>query len=512
VNYLDGKVWLVGAGPGDPGLLTLRGRDALATADAVVYDRLVNPAILRHLPPGCERIDAGKRPGRATMQQDEINALLVRLAREGKRVVRLKGGDPFVFGRGGEEASACHGAGIAVEVVPGVSSAIAVPAYAGIPVTHRGVAVSFTVLTGHEDPEKEEAQVDWQHVGRGTGTLVCLMGVHGLAEICRRLIEAGRSPSTPAAVIAQGTLPRQETVVGTLGTIADTVRAAGVQPPAVAVFGEVVGLRRSLEWFESRRLFGKRVLITRTREQASALRAGLEDEGAEVLELPTLEIVDRASPETLRPVLDALATGEFSLLVLTSENSVDLFFGCLAESGRDARALRDCRVAVVGPGTASALQCWGISADLMPDRHDGGALASLLAHEELAGRRVLVPRADAARPELVKRLRQQGAEVEEIPLYHSVVPQEPDPGILGRVREGEVDVATFASSSAVRNLVTMLGRDISGLRRATIACIGPLTAQTARQLGLQVDVIAAVHTIPGLIAAICEHAGRASSP
>ncbi|HVC31069.1 MAG TPA: uroporphyrinogen-III C-methyltransferase, partial [Steroidobacteraceae bacterium] len=315
-----GKVWLVGAGPGDPGLLTLKGARVLGEAEAIVYDRLVNPALLQHVQPECEQIYAGKAPGAPTLSQGEINHCLIRLARAGKRVVRLKGGDPFVFGRGGEEGEALHAAGIPFEVVPGVSSAIAVPAYAGIPVTHRGVAASFAVITGHEDPSKAESSIHWSELATGIDTLVCLMGVEGLQGIAGRLVAAGRPADTPVAVTRWGTLPRQQTVTGTLGDIVERTREAGFGPPAVAVIGEVVRLRGVLEWFETRPLFGKRVLITRTRQQASGLRALLEEEGAEVIELPTLEIVDGASPQLIGRVVEALADGEYAWVVFTSAN------------------------------------------------------------------------------------------------------------------------------------------------------------------------------------------------
>lgn len=502
---MHGKVWLVGAGPGDPGLLTVKGSRALRVADVVVYDRLVNQALLNEARPDCEKIDAGKQPGRATLNQEQINELLVRHARAGKRVVRLKGGDPFVFGRGGEEAQACRAAGVSYEVVPGVSSAIAVPAYAGIPVTHRGLAASFTVLTGHEDPGKRESTIDWAALARGTDTLVCLMGVETLAATAERLIQAGKPAATPAAVITSGTLPPQKTITGTLGDISRRVREAGVRPPAVAVFGEVVNLRAVIEWFETRPLFGKRVLVTRTREQASELRSRLEEEGAEVIELPTLEIVDGASPQLLHRVVDALADGEYAWVIFTSGNAVRRFFQAVTEAGRDSRAFGDCSVAVVGPGTAEALSSFGIRPDAMPQRYEGTELAALLRAHDLARRRVLVPRAEAARPELVQSLRAQGAEVEEIPLYSSQVPRHPDARVLERIRAGEIDVLTFASSSAVRNLAKMLGDDLSALSSATVACIGPVTAQTAERCGLHVEIVATDATISGLVDALREH-------
>jgi uroporphyrinogen III methyltransferase / synthase len=502
---LDGKVWLVGAGPGDPGLLTVKGSRTLAVADVVVFDRLVNPAILELTHPGCERVDAGKQPGRATLTQSQINDLLVDRARAGQAVVRLKGGDPFVFGRGGEEAEACQRAGVAFEVVSGVSSAIAAPAYAGIPLTHRGVAASFCVITGHEDPQKADAQVDWSRLAHSADTLVCLMGVQSLPATVDRLLKAGKPADTPAAVISWGTLNQQRTVTGTLSDLPAKARAAGVEAPAVAIFGDVVKLREQLNWFETRPLFGKRILVTRTRQQASELRSRFEEEGAEVIELATLEIVDGASPQLLTQVTSALAAGEYAWVVFTSVNGVRRFMEALRENALDARAFRDCGIAVVGPGTARVLMEFGLRADAMPAEYDGSHLAALFGKQDLTRRRVLVPRADIARPELVTSLRAQGAEVEEVPLYRSELPRHPDPAVLARIGAGELDVVTFASSSAARNLVKMLGDRVSGLHNALVACIGPNTAHTAERCGLRVGAVASEQTIPALVEAVRSH-------
>ncbi|HTE85988.1 MAG TPA: uroporphyrinogen-III C-methyltransferase, partial [Dehalococcoidia bacterium] len=492
------------------GLLTMKGARALEAANAVVYDRLVNDALLDLTSAACERIYAGKLATVAGSSQDQINTLLVRLARQGKLVVRLKGGDPFVFGRGGEEGEALANAGIAYEVIPGVTSATAVPAYAGIPVSHRGVASSFAVLTGHEDASKPESAIRWDQIASGVDTLVCLMGVQALPEIAVRLLAAGLSPTTPAAVIAWGTLPRQRVVVGQLADIAARTREAGVEPPAVAVFGEVVRLREKLQWFETRPLFGRRIVVTRTRDQASGLRSLLEEEGAVVLELPTLEIVDGASPQVLTRVIGALADGEYAWVVFTSANAVRRFLRAVYDLGRDARAFHSSKVAVVGPATAQSLAEYGIRADLMPEDYRGRGLADVLIEHELTRRRVLVPRAEAASPDLVSALRTHGAEVEDVPLYSSEVPRNPDPGILAQIREGAIDVVTFASSSAVRNLAKMLGKDLSGLKQTVIGCIGPSTAETAQRCGLTPTVVAVDHTIPGLVSALRAHFQRST--
>ena len=502
-----GKVYLAGAGPGDVGLITLAAVEALAQADVVVYDRLVNPRLLDLAPENAECIFAGKGPQQHTMRQEEINELLVARAREGKTVVRLKGGDPFVFGRGGEEAQALAAAGIPFEVVPGVTSAVAAPAYAGIPVTHRGVAASVAFVTGHEDPEKPEQDVDWEKLANAVDTLVLMMGVGQLAQIIERLVAAGRAPGTPAAVIEWGTLPRQRTVTGTLADIVAKVEEAGIGPPAVTVIGEAVRLRDTLRWFDTRPLFGLRVLVTRTREQASELAFALADAGAEPVELPALAITVRYDEPQLNKAIDALRDGAYAWLLFTSANAVDIFFDALWTRDFDARAVRS-RVAAIGPGTAERLEEHGIVADLVPDReYTAEGLLAVLEAEDVSGARVLLPRAEGAREVLVDRLTERGAAVDEVTVYVAAPPDDPDAEGLRRLRAGEIDVATFASSSSVRNLVALLGGDTSLLRDVRIACIGPITAKTAEELlGRPPDVVATEHTIEGLVQALVEAA------
>lgn len=503
----SGKVWLVGAGPGDPGLLTLAGAACLSRAEVVVYDRLVHPRLLDLAPAGAERIYVGKQAGGHTLTQDEINALLVARAREGKRVVRLKGGDPYVFGRGGEEAMALAAAGVPFDVVPGVTSAVAAPAYAGIPVTHRGLASSVAVVTGHEDAAKEESSIDWARLATGMDTLVLLMGLANLPDIAEQLVRHGRPPETPAAVIEWGTLPRQRTVSGTLEDIARRAAEAGLQPPAVTVVGEVARLRETLRWFDNRPLFGKRVLVTRTRRQASALSQALAEAGAEPIELPAIEIEPRADPASVQAARDALRAGAYAWAVFTSANGVELFFGHLRERGLDARAFGSALVVAIGPGTAEALASEGITADVVPENFVTEGLLRALVEHELTGRRVLVPRAEGARRELIEGLESLGARVDELTLYRSAVPREPDAEGLRRLRAGEVDIVTFASSSAVRNLVEILGGDLETLRGPLIACIGPITAKTAEEVDLTVGLVSEEHTIAGLVAALEEWRG-----
>jgi uroporphyrinogen III methyltransferase/synthase len=511
-----GFVSLVGGGPGDPGLITVAGAARIADADVIIYDRLANPSLLDHARHDAERIYAGKLPDRHTLTQDEINALLVAHGRAGKRVVRLKGGDPFVFGRGGEEAEAVAAAGIAFEVIPGVTSAVAAPAYAGIPVTHRGLASSFAVITGHEDPAKDESAIDWPKLATGVDTLVFLMGVGRLDDICARLIEHGRAASTPVAVVEWGTLPRQRTVAGNLATIASDVSAAGIGSPAVTVVGEVARLRDGLRWFDARPLSGKRVLVTRTRQQASELSRLLADAGAEPIELPALEIARIADEHEVARCIGALRTSGYGWTIFTSANAVDIFFEELAARSLDARAFARAQVAAIGAGTAEALARHGLRADLVPPQYVAESLAEAIATRPIRGVRVLIPRAAGARELLVDALAARGAIVDELILYEARIPAIPDAEALSRLRAGDIDIATFASSSSVRNLIAMLDGDVTPLRSLTIAAIGPITAQSVRDAGLEVHIMPDRHTIEDLVRAVARrfadlgsHEGRA---
>lgn len=487
-------VYLVGAGPGDPGLITVRGREVLSRADVVVFDRLAPAALLELAPEDAELVDVGKAPGRVKATQDEINALLVEHGRAGHTVVRLKGGDPFVFGRGGEEAEALAAAGVAFEVVPGVTSAVAAPAYAGIPVTHRGISTHVTIVTGHEDPEKGPAEVDWEALGAAGGTLVVLMGTARLDEIVKRLEAGGRPPSTPAAAVTWGTHPRQRTVRATLGTIAE----AAVEAPAAIVIGDVAAL--DLAWFEQRPLFGRSVVVTRAREQAGELRARLEALGAEVVELPSISV------RPLDFTVPALAAYEW--VVFTSVNGVAAFFDRgLAAQGLDARALAGCRVAAIGSGTAGALADRGLRADLVPQRFVAEALVEVFP--PAAGEaRVLLPRAAVARDALPDGLREAGYEVVVLPVYETVA-GEPEPDVAERVRGGGVDVITFTSSSTVTNLVGVLGAVPDP--QPVVVAIGPVTAGTAQAQGFRVDAVAEDHTIDGVVEVVVDFLNAATT-
>ena len=481
-------VYLVGAGPGDPGLLTVRGAELLRRADVVVYDRLASPALLELAPPAAELVDVGKAPGRVAMTQEQINELLVDRGRAGLEVVRLKGGDPFVFGRGGEEAESCRDANIAFEVVPGITSAIAAPAYAGIPVTHRGLSTSVTIVTGHEDPAKGSTDTDWDALARAGGTLVVLMGAGRVTEIAKALIAGGRDAATPVAAVRWGTRPEQRTVRATL----ETIDQLGVEPPSAIVVGAVAGL--DLAWFEQRPLFGRRVVVTRAREQASELRGRLEQLGAEVIELPAIALEPIAF---LLPALD-----RYAWLVFTSANGVHAFFDQgLAGAGLDARALAPARVAAIGPGTADALAGRGVRADLVPPRFVAESLLEAFPDPEQPGARVLVARAESARDVLPEGLAERGYEVDVLAVYRTV-PVAADAGHLERVRAGDVDAITFTSSSTVKNFCAAVG-PFTAAQPAVIS-IGPVTSETARALGLRVDTEADPHTIDGLVTAVLE--------
>jgi uroporphyrinogen III methyltransferase / synthase len=491
-----GIVYLVGAGPGDPGLMTIRSLDLIVAADVIVHDRLIPRDALVAARPDAEILYVGKEPGDASVAQDEIEKLLIDRAREGKIVVRLKGGDPFVFGRGGEEAEALAAAGIPFEVVPGITAGVAAPAYAGIPVTHRDDASAVAFVTGHEDPEKEDSALDYEALARFPGTLVFYMGVKALPRIAERLIASGRDPSEPAAVVERGTLPGQRTVSGTLEGIAGAVEEAGIQAPAVAVVGPVAARRERIAWLEGRPLHGKRIVVTRARAQASELARRLDALGAEPIELPAIRIEPRIdSDEVLRAVESLHA---YALVCLTSANGVHLLFEAMAAQGRDARALANASVAAIGSGTEVALAANGVIADIVPERFVAEELVAALDKLQLQGKPVLVARAAEAREVLPDALRKKGAEVDVVTLYETVA-EETDPDALERARDA--DFITFTSSSTVRNFVEAAGKN--GVPDAArVVSIGPVTSEAVREAGLTVDVEAERHDIDGLVEAL----------
>jgi uroporphyrinogen III methyltransferase/synthase len=497
-------IYLVGSGPGDPGLFTVKGVRCMEEADAVVYDRLAPGALLRYARPQAEKIYVGKKPGNPTMSQEAINALLVEKGRAGLTVVRLKGGDPYIFGRGGEEALALKEAGLPFEVVSGVTSGVAAPAYAGIPVTHRNVSTSVAFVTGHEDPTKGRPDVDWEKLANGADTLILYMGVGRLEEISTGLIAAGRSQETPVACVRWGTVPEQRTVTGTLQDIADRVAEAGLKPPAIIVVGDVVALRESgLDFYERRPLFGCRVVVTRARAQAGGLSADLERLGAEVDEFPTIEI---RPPEDYGPLDAAIRKlDSFGLIVFTSVNGVEAFLERLGHHRLDLRAVpRDAKVAAIGPATAERIRDAGLRVDVVPEEYRAEALIGALDAGRLAGERVLIPRAKVAREILPDRLREAGAEVVVPPAYESVPSSEGKEELSLRLQSGEIDCVTFTASSTVENFVGAFGAEEAArlLEATRVACIGPITADTARKLGLRVDAEAQEYTIPGLVEAV----------
>lgn len=496
-----GIVYLVGAGPGDAGLMTVRSLELIATADAILYDRLIPAGALDAAGPGAELVYVGKRPQVKAMEQAEIEALMVARAGAGLSVVRLKGGDPFVFGRGGEEAEALVEAGIGFEVVPGVTAGVAAPAYAGIPVTHRDDASAVAFVTGHEDPEKPETALDWQALGRFPGTLVLYMGVKNLPLIAERLAAAGRDPSEPAAAVERGTQPGQRTVVATLAELPTAVANAGLRAPAILVFGAVAARREAIAWFERRPLHGKRVVVTRARAQASGLASTLRGLGADVVELPAIRIEPRLESEPVRAAVADLHT--YALVCLTSPNGARLLFEAMASQGRDARALANAVVAAIGPGTAAALAEHGVIADVVPDRYVAEALVEALAGVEVGDRPVLVARAAEARDLLPAALRERGARVDVVALYETIR-EDPDPAALAAAESAAY--VTFTSSSTVRNLLDAIGDRFP--RGARVVSIGPVTSETARELGLEVDVEAQRHDPSGLVEALVVDAER----
>ncbi len=502
----SGTVYLVGAGPGAPGLITVDGVRCLQRADVVVYDYLASPRLLEHASPHADRILVGKHGGGQRVEQSVITALLVDRARRGDTVVRLKGGDPFVFGRGGEEAEALSGAGIPFVVVPGVSAAIAVPAYAGIPLTHRDLASSFTVLTGYEYPDKQELAVHWDAVAQRGNTLVFLMTTRQLRANMERLLAHGIAGDTPAALIRWGTMPEQQTVVGTVETIADLAAARHVQPPAIAVVGQVVRLRESLQWFERQPLFGRRIVVTRARAQAAVFVDALRAAGADVVPCPAIEIVP---PQSWAAVDDAIAAIEsYDWIVLTSVNGVIMFLGRLSERQCDVRRLHRAKLAVVGPETAAALAARGLVVDIVPEEFRAEGVVAALRTAGIAGSRVLLPRAAGARAVLPDELRAAGAHVDEVAVYATALPRTD----MGEVRDllaaRAIDLVTFTSSSTVRHFVELLGADAAALlRNVAVGCIGPITADTARAAGLSVAVQPTSYTIPAFTEAILAYFG-----
>ena len=511
---LAGTVYLVGAGPGDPGLITVRGRELLAACDAVVIDALASPRLLDLVRPGAEIHPVGKRAGQHSATQEEINRLLVSLAGAGRSVVRLKGGDPFVFGRGGEECEALAAAGVAFEVVPGVTSGIAAPASAGIPVTHRDWAGHVTLVTGHERDDAAGPRLDLAALAAlvPAGTLVFLMGARTLPAICAGLIDGGAAPDTPAAAVEWGTDPRQRSCTATLGTIVEAVGRAGMGAPMVTVVGRVVSLAGRLAWFERRPLAGRRILVTRARAQSSGFLERLRALGADAVELPVIAVEPVGERRELEASLAALAgdPGRPRYAVFGSANAVHLVWEALSAGGRDARDLAGIQLVAIGPETAAALADHGLRADLVPAEFVAEAVADLLVARGVAGARVWLPRAALARDVLPDRLREAGAQVEVLPIYRTVLPARAEAELTAVLAQGRLDAVTFTSSSTVSHFRTALA-GAPFPPGAIAACIGPVTAATARAAGFPVELVAAEATTAGLAAALAAHFGSAGT-
>lgn len=498
----SGKIYLIGAGPGDPGLFTIKGKMLLEKGQVVIYDRLVGEEILSYASPAAELIYVGKESGRHALSQDEINALLVQKAREGKRVVRLKGGDPFLFGRGGEEALYIREQGLDYEVVPGISSAIAVPAYAGIPVTHRDATSSLAIITGHEKPGKKNSSINWKGISTGIGTLVFLMGVENLDYISSRLMENGRAADTPVALIRWGTLPEQEVLTGTLDNIVQRVKEVNFQPPAVIVVGEVVDLRDKLSWLEKKPLWGKRIVVTRSRAQASVLVQKIRELGGTPLEFPTIQIKKAVDLQALNQALKEIK--QYHWIIFTSVNAVEIFFEQMNLNQIDVREMQGVNIAAIGPATAAKLEARGLRVKAMPEEYRAEGVLDALKGLAVKGQRVLLPRAQGARSILPETLGEWGLKVDEIQLYQAALSSGNNPLLAEEIKSGQIDYLTFTSSSTVSNFIEMMGKDIPINSPVKVACIGPITADKAREMGFSVDVVAGQYTIDGLLEAIIQ--------
>ncbi len=494
-----GKVYLIGAGPGDPGLLTIKAKECIENADVVVYDYLASPFLLDYAKKNAQIIYVGKKGGDHTLSQDEINQLLVDKAKLGLDIARLKGGDPFVFGRGGEEAQMLLSFGVPYEVIPGVTSAIAAPAYAGIPVTHRDHTSFVSFITGHENPDKKETSMQWDIYAKSNATLVFLMGVKNLENIAKNLINNGKSPDTPVALVRWGTTARQQTVTGTLETIVEKVKKAKLKSPAIIVIGHVVSLRNELAWFDKRPLFGKRIVITRARAQASSLVSELTKLGAQCIEIPTIKIVP---PEDISPLKKSIENIDiYDWLVFTSVNGVKFFFDTLFDMRKDVRSLGHLKLACIGPVTKERLQDYGIISDILPETYRAESVIKAFSNIELKNKKILLPRAKKARTILPEELTKMGAKVEEVIAYETLLDIDKKEELINLLQDNKIDAVTFTSSSTVSNFISLLdSKDSSKLLKNVItASIGPITSETARSLDIEPDIEAKEYTIQGLV-------------
>lgn len=500
----SGIVYLIGAGPGDPGLLTLKGKRCIERADVLVYDHLVSDKLLEFAKDGAEKIYVGKIAGKHSMPQEKINSLLVSKAKEGKVVARLKGGDPFIFGRGGEEAMELSNNDIPFEVVPGVSAATSVPAYAGIPLTHRDFNSSIALITGHEDISKGGSKVEWKGISKCIENLIFFMGVKNLPNIVKNLIEHGRSPDTPIAVIRWGTTPLQETVVGDLKNIVEKVKEREIKPPAIIVVGGVVALREKLNWFEKKLLFGKRILITRQKEQAEDFVRLIEDAGAIPVEFPVIETVPPYSWDALDNSIKGL--DKYKWIIFTSANGVRFFMERLKFNGKDIRELKGIKICAIGPKTASSVESLGIKVDIMPEEYIAEGVINEMLKIGIKGQKILLPRAALARDILPQKIEKMGAKIDVVDAYKTVKPAARVKEIKELFKKGGVDVITFTSSSTVKNFMSYFDAHEKGMiKDAIIASIGPITAKTVEEFGFKSDIVADEYTIERFVEKIIEY-------
>ncbi|MCF6246416.1 MAG: uroporphyrinogen-III C-methyltransferase [Desulfobacula sp.] len=501
----NGTVYLIGAGPGDPGLLTIKAKNCIENADVVVYDYLASPYLLDYAKPDALIIYVGKKGGDHTLTQDKINLLLVEKAKQGLDVARLKGGDPFVFGRGGEEAQMLLGHGVSYEVIPGVTSAIAAPAYAGIPVTHRDHTSFVSFITGHENPDKKDSSMQWDVYAKSDATLVFLMGVKNLSNIVKNLVANGKDASTPIALVRWGTTTRQQTVTGTLETIVDIVKEAKIKSPSIIIIGHVVSLRDELAWFDKKALFGKRIVITRARAQASGLVSELTQLGANCIEIPTIEI---APPKDINPLKQSIENiNHYDWLVFTSVNGVKFFFDTLFDMEKDVRCLGHLKFACIGPVTKERLKDYGIISDILPNTYRAESVIEAFSTVEIKNKKVLLPRAKIARTILPEELSKMGAQVDEVTAYETRLDADGKDELIELLESKKIDAITFTSSSTVSNFMSLLeGNDVHALLKdVQVSSIGPITSDTARSLGIEPDIEAATYTIPGLVDALLAH-------
>ena len=495
----------MGAGPGDIGLITVKGLNVLKNADVVIYDQLANINLLKEARADAEKIYVGKKAGTHILNQEQINDLLIEKARTNKIVARLKGGDPFVFGRGAEEALALNKKNIPFEIVPGITSGIAALAYAGIPVTHRNMATSVSFITGHEAPTKKNSQLNWKAIALMHGTLVFYMGVHNLESIVSKLIKYGKSEMTPVAVIQRGTSTLQKTIVGKLGSIINQAEKTDIEPPALIVVGEVVSLHADLNWFEKKPLFGKNIVVTRARSQASELAVILESLGANIMMFPTIKIIKAQDTTLLDSAIKNLA--DYHWIIFTSVNGVESFFERLSQSGQDSRNLSNNKICAIGPSTADKLNSFGLKADMQPDEFIAEAIVGMFQKMDISGMKILLPRADIARADLRLGLEKCGAHIDEVIAYQTSIDDDQDEKVIEMIRSGCFDLITFTSSSTVKNFIQLVGRN--NLKQvfssAIIASIGPITQKTVESYGLKVNIQPEKYTIPDLVQSIVKY-------